>query len=77
MKEFKDPQRRKTAFNLTIKGGSPDLVIELDPMNFNQNLGFFKKIQRGTIVSRLRLKLRYFDTISDEGKFNISLLPST
>jgi len=77
MKEFKDPQKRKSTFSMDIRGGSPDMVIELDPFNFNANLGLLKKMKRGTIISKLKVKLRYFDTISTEGKFNISMLPST
>lgn len=71
MREFKDSNKKKTAFQLDIKGGSPDLVIPIDQHSFSGNTGLLKKIQRGSVMSRLKVKLRYFDTISDEGKYNI------
>ena len=77
LKDLRNPSTRKEKHHMEIKGGSPDLVVELDPFNFNEKLGFFKKIQRGSIQSRIRIKLRFFETISKEGQFNISLLPST
>jgi hypothetical protein len=77
MKEFKDPTRRKTSYPMQIKGGSPDMVIELDPCNFTDGMSWFKKMKRGTIIQRLKVKLRYFESFSEEGKFNICMLPST
>lgn len=77
LKELRDKAKRKNHFTLDIKGGSPDLVVDLDPFNFNKDLGLFRKIQRGNILSRTRVKLRFFEGMSAEGKFNISLLPST
>ena len=76
MKEFKNKQRKKHHF-LDIKGGSPDQPIQADPFNFQENMGMWKKMRRGNIKSRIKIDLRYFETMSDEGKFFISMLPST
>lgn len=77
MKEFKDKNRRKTTFTIEIKGGSPDSPIQIDSSGANQNLSIFQKISRGNIIPRLKIKLRYLSSFSDEGKFNISMLPKT
>jgi Ca2+-binding EF-hand superfamily protein len=76
MKEFKGTNR-KTKHYLDIKGGSPDTPIDSDPFNYSDNLGVFQKMKRGHIKSRLKIDLRYYDIISDEGQFNICMLPST
>jgi hypothetical protein len=44
---------RKKSYALPIKGGSPDLHIELEPNDFKEDLGFFKKLKRGTILSKI------------------------
>ena len=75
MKEFKDKNSRKTTFTIEIKGGSPDSPIQIDSSGANQNLSFFKKISRGNIIPRLKFKIRYLNSFSDEGKFNIAMLP--
>ena len=74
MREFKDANKRKKTFTLEIKGGSPDLIINLDPYDFNANMGLFKKMKRGHIISRLKLSVRYWDVISKEGHYNIGNL---
>lgn len=62
---------------IEIKGGSPDSPIDHDPCNFKEDMSFFKKLSRGTILQQLKMDTRYYPTISAEGKYNIQMLPRT
>lgn len=76
LKKLKGKTRPKYEY-LDIQGGSPDQPIAADPFDFQEGMGMWKKMKRGTIKSRIKLDLRYFDQISKEGKFYISMLPAT
>ncbi len=76
LKDFKNDSRPTFKY-LNINGGSPDQPLPVDPFDFQEGLGYFKKMRRGTIKSRIKVDLRYFKAFSKEGKHYISMLPST
>ena len=75
MKEVREKKKKNHVCE--IKGGSPDFPIDLDKYNFTEGMGFFHKIRRGNIIQQLKLDVRYFESFSSEGKYNIAMLPST
>lgn len=75
MKEFKEVSKRKTTHYLDIKGGSPDMPIDFDDLHLNANSALYKKVTKKT--PKIKIKLRFAESFSDEGKFNIAMLPST